>query len=415
MKQTAFFFFFKQKTAYEIRPRDWSSDVCSSDLCNAQTYLEMADEAYANKEYTTALGLYDKALKKPSKSDDLATINFKVAESYRNTGKYDLAIQYYGQAKAAGYTNPNYLFKQGSIYLKQGKYDQAQEKFEAFLAAQPGDKEATLQLNNTKYIKNLPKDSSVFTFKNEAGLNTSFSEYAALPLKNGSVIFTSGRISEKEEKTYSADGQGFSDLYQSTYSKDDKTWTTAKKLDALNSPINEGLLCYCEKTKTAYFDRGNDSKCKSTLEKIYEVSYDESTGTFGTPKPISLSFTQKANMKHPAISTDGNTLYFVSKMEGGLGNYDIWISRRNGDSWGEPVNAGNIINTEFDEAFPVVKDSALLYSTDGLPGFGALDLFVTVNNNGSWSKPQNLKAPFNSSGDDFFIAYNADGKSGDRK
>src|ERR1043165_2286371 len=191
--------------------------------CNAQTYLEMADEAYANKEYTTALGLYDKALKKPSKSDDLATINFKVAESYRNTGKYDLAIQYYGQAKAAGYTNPNYLFKQGSIYLKQGKYDQAQEKFEAFLAAQPGDKEATLQLNNTKYIKNLPKDSSVFTFKNEAGLNTSFSEYAALPLKNGSVIFTSGRISEKEEKTYSADGQGFSDLYQSTYRSEEHT------------------------------------------------------------------------------------------------------------------------------------------------------------------------------------------------
>ncbi|HLP20995.1 MAG TPA: tetratricopeptide repeat protein, partial [Chitinophagales bacterium] len=91
----------------------------------AQTNLEMADEAFAAKEYTTALDYYQKVLKKPSKKDDLATIKFKVAESYRYNGKLEEAITWYNQAKADGYSNPNYLYHQGSIYLKQGKYDLA--------------------------------------------------------------------------------------------------------------------------------------------------------------------------------------------------------------------------------------------------------------------------------------------------
>lgn len=380
-------------------------------LANAQTNLEMADEAFAAKEYTTALDYYQKVLKKPSKKDDLATIKFKVAESYRYTGKLDEAINWYDQAKGSGYSNPNYLFHQGSIYLQQAKYSQAIEKFEAYLAAQPGDKEATLQLNNTKFAMNTPKDSSLFTFKNETGINTPYGDYAAVAFKS-QVVFTSARLEEKDEKVYSFDGQAFTDLYQSAYSKDNKTWSKPTKITALNTPVNEGFICYCANTRTAYFDRSNDPKNKSTLYKIYEVSYDESAGTFGTPKAISLSFTQKADMKQPAVSADGNTLYFVSNMEGGIGNYDIWISKKSGDSWGEPVNAGPAINTEFNEAFPTVKDSALLFASDGLPGYGALDIFVTVNTNGNWSKPQNLKQPFNSSGDDFCITYNTDGKSG---
>lgn len=380
-------------------------------ISSAQTYLEMANDAFAAREYTTALELYQKVLKKPSKKDDLGEIRFKVAESYRYNGKLDEAVEWYDKAKGAGYSNPNYLFHQGSIFLKQAKYQQAKEKFEAFLVLVPGDKEATLQLNNTNYIMNLPKDSSVFTFKNETGLNTPFGEYAALSLKNA-VVFTSSRLENKEEKVYSFDGQAFSDIYQTTYSKENKTWSKAQKASALNTAVNEGFLSYNEKTRTAYFNRCNDAKSKDDFCRIYQVSYDEATSTFGTPKLLPLSFTQKTTMKQPSVSADGNTIYFAAKMDGGLGGYDIWMIKKNGDSWGEPINAGNVINTEFDEAFPVIRDSLLVYSTEGLPGLGGLDLFASVLTNGTFSKPQNLKAPFNSSGDDFYLVYNADGKSG---
>lgn len=180
-------------------------------ICSAQTNLELAYEAFGAKEYAEALPLFEKALKKPEKKTDLADIKFKVAECYRYNGKPDEAIDWYNQAKAEGYANPNYLFHQANIYLKQGKYEQAQKKFENFLEAQPNDKDATRLLNNCKYALTTAQDSSLYTFKNEKELNTIYSDYAAAPLKY-LLVFTSSRISEKGEAVYSYDGQGFSEI-----------------------------------------------------------------------------------------------------------------------------------------------------------------------------------------------------------
>jgi peptidoglycan-associated lipoprotein len=385
--------------------------VIAMKIVSAQTNLEMANEAFAAKEYTTALDLFQKVLKKPEKKADLADINFKVAECYRYNGKLDDAVTYYNQAKAAGYSNPVYMFHQGNIYLKQGKYEDAQKKFESFLEAQPNDKDATRLLNNCKFASSTALDPWFYTFKNEKDLNTEYNDYAATQLKF-LLVFTSSRIEDKAEKIYSYDGQGFSDIYQTAYFKEDKTWSKAKRLEGLSMEKNVGVLAYCEKTKTVYYTRCNDGKTKDNLCRIYEASYDEATNSFGIPKAISLSVNQKADMEQPAVSADGNKLYFASRMEGGQGGSDIWVMSKSGDSWSEPVNAGSVINTEFDEAFPVVKDSALLFSSEGFTGYGGLDLFSSVNTNGTWSKPQNLKTPFNSSADDFFMALNPDGKSG---
>jgi peptidoglycan-associated lipoprotein len=380
-------------------------------ICSAQTNLELAYEAFGAKEYAAALPLFEKALKKPEKKTDLADIKFKVAECYRYNGKPDEAIDWYNQAKAEGYANPNYLFHQANIYLKQGKYEQAQKKFENFLEAQPNDKDATRLLNNCKYALTTAQDSSLYTFKNEKELNTIYSDYAAAPLKY-LLVFTSSRISEKGEAVYSYDGQGFSDLYQAAYYKEDKTWSKAKKLEAISAAGNDGVLSYCEKTKTIYFTRCNDGKGKNNYCRIFEASYDDATNTFGTPKPVALSFQQKGDMEQPAIATNGEKLWFASRMEGGNGGSDLWYMRKDGDTWSEPVNAGPVVNTEFDEMFPVLRDSVLYYSSEGNIGYGGLDLFYTTQSNGSWNKPVNLKAPFNSSGDDFFITYSSDAKSG---
>ena len=385
--------------------------VVAAKLTWAQTNLEMANDAYAAKEYTTALSYFQKVLKKPEKKTDLGEVNFKVAECYRYNGKPEDAVTYYNQAKSAGYPSTVYLFHEGNIYLKQGKYDEAQKKFEAFLNANPNDKDATRLLNNCKFAISTALDPWFYTFKNEKDLNTVYNDYAAAQLK-ALLVFTSSRMEEKGDKVYSFDGQGFSDLYQTAYFKEDKTWSKAKKIEALSGERNDGVLAYCEKTKTVYYTRCNDGKSKNNFCRIYEASYDEATNTFGIPKPITISFTQKADMEQPAVSADGSKLYFSSRMEGGQGGSDIWISTKSGDSWGEPVNAGTTINTEFDEMFPVVRDSVLYFSSEGFTGYGGLDLFSTVYSNGAWSKPQNLKTPFNSSADDFFIAYNTDNKSG---
>lgn len=374
----------------------------------AQTNLEMGNDAYNAKEYTEALAYYQKVLKKPYKGVDVPEVKFKVAESLRYTGKYEEAIAAYDDAKAAGYTNPNYLYHQGTIYLKQGNYESAKKKFEAFLEAVPGDKDATRLLNNAKFATSTVEDKSVYTFKIESALNSAYNDYAPFMVKD-KLIFTSSRLEDKGQEVYTYDGQGFSSLYTSTYVKDNKSWSTPAKATALATEFNDGVLTYCDKTKTAYYTRCNDNKSKTVQCGIVESTYDETAGTWSAPKPITLALAQKGDMEQPAISADGEVLYFVSRMEGGQGGTDIWMMRKSGSQWGEPQNLGGTVNTEFDEMFPVENNGMLYFSSEGFTGYGALDLFSTTNTNGSWSKPTNLRAQFNSSADDFFITFAKDG------
>lgn len=388
--------------------------VLVATVCQAQTNLELADASYNNKDYTEAIGLYQKVLKKPTKQTPIADIKYKVAESYRYTGKYTEALDYYEQAKTDGYSNPNYLYQEGMIYLKQANYAKAEEKFNAFLALQPNDKDATRQLNNIKFIQTATQEPVFHTVSNVTSLNTIYNDYAAAPVGN-TVTFTSSRLEDKAQ-VYSFDGQGFTDIYQAIYNKEGKTWEKALLLASLSTPVNEGELSYSPVTKTAYFTRGNDAKSKDkkklNLLSIMETSYDEATNSWSAPKFIELSNPQVADMGQPSVSISGDKLYFVSKMEGSLGGNDIWMMQKSGNTWGTPVNLGVTINTDGDEMFPVATDSVLYFASDGHPGYGALDIFASTITNGTYNKPSNLKQPFNSSADDFYLTYNIDKTSG---
>ena len=109
-------------------------------------------------------------------------------------------------------------------------------------------------------------------------------------------------------------------------------------------------------------------------------------------------------MGHPALSPDGNTLYFVSDMPGGYGETDIYFCKRTGDAWSDPVNLGSEVNTPGKELFPfIAADGALYFASDGLPGFGGLDLYVTTKITTGWTRPQNMGLPINSSYDDLSL------------
>ncbi len=379
---------------------------------NAQTDLEIADAAYENREYATVLPMYLKFIAKSKSNKGLAEMTFKVAECYRYTGKLKEAISWYDKAKARGYDKPNYLYQQGRIYMRLGEYENARSKFQAFLEQVPNDKDATRMIANCNTALNMPADPILHTVVNETSLNTRFNDYSAFPIKD-KLYFTSSRL-DGDAKVYAYDGEGFSDIYVSAYQKEDKIWSKPKAVENINTPFNEGVMTYCERTKTAYFTKCNDNKSKKEFCGIVETTYDETAGTWSVPKAINLSFKQTADMQQAAISADGKRLFFCSKMEGGKGGSDIWMMRLNGEEWGEPRNLGDAVNTELDELFPVVRDSALLFSSDGHPGFGGLDMYVTTQNeNGEWLKPTHIKMPFNSPDDDFFMVFtNAKNTSG---
>ncbi|RQV98378.1 carboxypeptidase regulatory-like domain-containing protein, partial [bacterium] len=112
---------------------------------------------------------------------------------------------------------------------------------------------------------------------------------------------------------------------------------------------------------------------------------------------------------------DGNTLYFVSDRPGGFGGKDLWkVTRSSGGEWSLPENLGIKINTPADEMFPTVRsDGRLYFSSDGLIGYGGLDIFEAVydTENDDW-EIRNPGLPINSPGHDFGIAFRGNREMG---
>lgn len=118
---------------------------------------------------------------------------------------------------------------------------------------------------------------------------------------------------------------------------------------------------------------------------------------------------------HAAISPDGRKLYFTSNREGSLGELDIWVSERpeKGD-WGVAVNLGNVVNTPFNEDTPYLSKSGtvITFSSEGHGSMGGYDQFTTVHSGGSWSKPESLGYPLNTTDDDIGYQPVDDGSHG---
>ena len=110
---------------------------------------------------------------------------------------------------------------------------------------------------------------------------------------------------------------------------------------------------------------------------------------------------------HASISHNGKILYFTSNRKGGFGEMDIYKStlQENGQ-WGQPVNLGNVINTNLNEDTPFIteSDSILYFSSQGHENMGGYDIFRSkLGPTGQWSAPENIRYPYNTTDDDLFF------------
>ncbi|MBQ9212787.1 MAG: OmpA family protein, partial [Bacteroidales bacterium] len=101
----------------------------------------------------------------------------------------------------------------------------------------------------------------------------------------------------------------------------------------------------------------------------------------------------------------------ASNRPGGLGGLDLYVSERIGGDWGPAVNLGPVVNTAMDEEGPFIDGGTLYFSSTGHNGWGGYDIFKTTLNGATWSTPENLGKPINSTSDDVFWSTAKDGKS----
>lgn len=171
-------------------------------------------------------------------------------------------------------------------------------------------------------------------------------------------------------------------------------------------PINieKDYNAFCE-----YNKKMNYEEIFITIDNdIYSVNLKNSSWS-----PQKLNINTKAIECSPSLSPDGNSLYFASDRKGGFGGKDIWMSERltNGN-WSEPINLGAEVNSSQDEESPFIMQDGvtLYYSSKGHFSYGGYDIFTTTqNDDGYWSTPEQLKAPVNSTSDDFYYITNSYG------
>jgi len=376
---------------------------------------ERAYDAYNAGEYFDAIDEFKNTYSKTKKSDkeSRAEFIFMIAECYRLVNDPRNAETWYKLAVKSSYSRPEAQFWLASTLKKNGKYQQAIEEFRNYKQVAPADSKADQEIRACELALEWQRNPESYTVEEIKELNSKEADFSPAFGRDdfGVVYFTSSRDDAAGNKTHGATGQGFTDIFESRLDKKSK-WSIPVPADVINSEFEDGTPFIISEFKEIYFTRCEAGKRE---EKGCVIMFSKKSGdSWSEPENLEI-LPDSLVAAHPALSPDGLTLYFVSDMARGSGGKDIWKVNRTagGQSWSDPVNLGPDINTAGDEVFPYMRDENTLYfSSDGLIGMGGLDIFkATVQPDGSWTV-QNMKAPINSSSDDFGIVFENENEKG---
>lgn len=375
--------------------------------------LSDAEEKQNIGEYFEAAAIYRKVYIKtpPAKRDLRGYISFRMAECNRKINSNARATSAYMNALRYEYPDTIVALRLGQTYQKNGQYAEAIKYYSQYLEERPQSLLARNGLEGARFAPEWKKNPTRYAVKRMDKFNSRRAEFSPMLYgdKYDQLFFSSTRIpkganKDKEETINGITGQRNNDFFM-VKQDENGNWLAPVSLDdEVNTPFDEGTASFSKDGNTMYY-----TYCSYDLEgprtsEIYVST--RSSAKWGKGSRASIVKDSVTALGHPAISPDGKFLYYVSDAVGGFGGKDIFRSRVMGNDFGPMENLGAQINTPGDEMFPYVKDSVTLYfASDGHPGMGGLDLFkATMDSTGNWNV-ENLKAPINSSFDDFGITF----------
>ena len=376
---------------------------------------DRADLLYRKYEYAGAVALYGRLA--DTRNPRLVDLE-RLAEGYRLMNDYESSENWYARLVGHGDSRPEHLLGYAEVLKAQGKYAEAKQQLEAY-ASRTGDRAGvSVQLAGCDSAEAWLASPTPHRLRNEAGVNTSRSEFSAFP--SGGRVYYAGEPASGE--SYGWTGAAYLRVYSATAGTAGLSSPGLFEGPANGGGFHAGPVAASADGRTLYVTRTypGRSGLQHTREgghrfrthalELY-VHRDNGDGSWSS-EPFAHNDPGSYSVGHAALSPDGRTLYFASDMPGGHGGTDIWYSElESGGTWGRPVNAGPSVNTAGDELFPSVgPDGTLYYSSDGLAGMGGLDIFRAEGSRGEWSRPENLRHPVNSPGDDFaFVVSGQDG------
>lgn len=379
--------------------------------CGADQALKKAEKYYAIGEYYDAAAQYRKAYSAtPSKEKEKrGQLSAKMAECYRRINNTNKAITAYKNVIRYKQADSLTHLRLAQQLMKTGNYKEAGKQFQTAIDSLPNEEILGLAKNGLEAAKMAPewkKEGSKYTVKRMDLFNSRRDDYspALTGDDNDQLFFTSTRNQAQGDEYSGITGSKPSDIFWAQ--KDEKgKWGKPQNIDSeLNSAFDEGACCFSPDGKTMYL-----TQCKTDPQypryATIAVS-SRSDAAWSKPKELNISKDTLSSFAHPAVSPDGEWLYFVSDMPGGLGGLDIWRCQLlSGSETGGVENLGALINTAGDEMFPTFRPNGDLYfSSDGHPGLGGLDIFIAKPKTVGWTI-EHPGFPLNSQGDDFGMTF----------
>lgn len=375
------------------------------------TYLgsptKRADHLYQSEYYQEAIELYQRAL---NKHPDDVRLKLQIAECYRKLNNPKQAAQWYSQVIYNELViTPEHQFHYAQALMSTGRVRQAEMWYAQYYQNDTTDERALHKLRSISQRATFYRDSLLYEVQ-PLRINSPATDFAPTWYQEGLVFISARDTKLPIKQVFRWNETPYLEMFST---KIDSSGNAARpKLfgTGLNSAYHEGPAVFYDSSTQAIFTRNINQKKKKKATRPLGLFTAHKNGTgWSDPVPISLN-NPDYSTGHPAVSEDGKTLYFVSDMPGGLGGTDLYVSYQENGAWTEPENLGRPINTEGDEMFPFLYQGKTLYfSSDGHQGLGGLDLYKCEVGG---SVVDNIGYPVNSPYDDFSLILNDEGRQG---
>lgn len=405
MKQTKFFLIF----LFAIACAPSFGQKYSTSNKKAIKLYEQAQGLLHNRDYNNGTALLEEALQKDS---SFVEAQASLANIYRSIGDHERAKPHMMKAAQLKPNAREYLMVYqyaGEYALSEGDYENAKKYFNMVISLNPDKKaisdNAKRMVETSEYALILKKNPVAFKpvplsdVVNKYYLNA----YPVLTADQQTLIY------------YKTDGPNPNNDGNIVVSKKiNGQWSEPTSIsDKINTQFDEGTCTMSADGKILVFSSCNrpDGIGACDLYISYKNGEDWSV-------PVNMGPNVNSNVwdSEASLSSDGRTVYFSSERRGGQGMADIWMSRQNDKGeWMQAVNMGKPINTPGREVSPFIHaDGTTLYFCSNFhPGMGQFDIFSTRRaQDSTWSSPKNLGYPINTHLNDVTVYITPDNKKG---